>query len=495
MTLYAVTMAPGLLWGDSGEAQLRVLTQSIRGERSLARAHSAYYAIAIALHRAFSMEAARAANLAAAIAGAVTVANVGALVACIASRRTSIIAATCMLMFSHTLWQMSTGAEVVTFYAMFMTGELLAMWIFVSTRRHVWFAAAMLLNGLAFSTHNFALLFLPAYALIAWHALRDRWMPAKWILLSVVAWCIGAGGVFALCVAELSGGASTGQVAASLLFGRFEDQVLNASLSMNMLGRVAGMVVYNFPSPLILLCVAGWWWGRRETPFLFWLFATCAAALVTCFAVRYNVPDQYTFMVPSYVFMTIFSAVGIEWWLCNRPSDFAKIGLIAMAMIAPVVYAATPSLVRRFAPRVIPKSVARVPFREPYDWLLQPWRCGYDGARRYAESVWEALPPDAFLLVFDTMRPPLDYYQGCYGKRLDVCLSYSPYRWSDGKDCSHTRENTDSMVTEGRLFTASADRKYISPWLLDGRFDFVPTGLVFKVVYHRAGGDPVDPSQ
>jgi hypothetical protein len=48
LALYLATLAPGVLWQDSGMAQVRVLHRDLVGENGLALAHPLYYVFAIA---------------------------------------------------------------------------------------------------------------------------------------------------------------------------------------------------------------------------------------------------------------------------------------------------------------------------------------------------------------------------------------------------------------------------------------------------------------
>jgi len=481
--LYGLTMAPDILWGDSGEAQLRVLTDSIRGNRSLARSHCTYYAMAVAIRTVFNMEAARAANLTAALAGAVTIANFAALLARILTTRAAVIAGTVALMCSHTLWQMSTGAEVVTFYTMFLTAELLAMLCFCQSGRGMWIAIAALMNGLALSTHNFAMLLWPAYGVAIALILRKRALSMHWLWIAIVAWGVGASPLIVLSAAEYGQVGSAGEVLQSLLFGRFQSEVLGVSASVRSIAQLAAMAVYNVPTPVLLAAPIGLVASRASLPRPYWYFVTCSGVILLVFAARYNVADQYTFMVPFYIVMALFIALGIDRVLRARPSRLIAVTAVVLAALSPIVYAATPALVRRFVPSVLPASAGRVPYRDPYDWFFQPWRRGYDGANRFAVETLNVLPPNAFLFVLDTMRPPLDYVQGRDARRPDVYLSYSPFDWPGRERREITRENTKAMVNAQVLHVGAPVKGYVPDWLLSREYRFIQVGPVFRVAH------------
>ena len=143
-----LTMAPGVLWGDSGDAQVRVLAGEWTDARELARTHITYYAAAIGLHRFGGLDAALAANLVSALAGAITVANTCWLLSLFVRRRLAVVCGGALLLVSHTLWQLSTGAEVVTFSTMCLSFEMVMVTRFAQTSRARWLALAALANGI-----------------------------------------------------------------------------------------------------------------------------------------------------------------------------------------------------------------------------------------------------------------------------------------------------------------------------------------------------------
>ena len=173
-------MAPGVLWGDSGDAQVRVLAGEWTDARELARTHITYYAAAIGLHRLAGLEAALAANLVSACAGAVTVANVAWLVGQVTGRRFPAGVVALLLACSHTLWQFSTMAEVLTLTTALLSAELCLLCRFAQDRRARWLYGLAFASGLGLANHNFALLSLVVYLAVAvwrWSALPR---PAPW---------------------------------------------------------------------------------------------------------------------------------------------------------------------------------------------------------------------------------------------------------------------------------------------------------------------------
>ena len=480
--VYLPTMAPGVLWGDSGDAQLRVLTGAWCDSGEIARSHVTYYAVAIAVHKAFCLDAAIAANLVAALAGVITVANAAWLMSLVVRRRLALVCGTALLLFSHTLWQLSTGAEVVTFSTMLLSLELVMVLRFLQTHRLRWLALAALVNGLGWSTHNFAMLMWPAYLMtVLW---RPELIPrprARSLAITACAWLAGCVPLVVLIVLEYQRLGDVGLTMKSLFVGSYARRVFNVHLTVGLLLRLVGFAVLCFPTPLVLLAPWGWIRLRASAPPGAWLFLTVAAASYTAFAARYTVPDQYTFMVHSYVFLVFFVAVGAEHWLCHHPLRAMQVALVALSLTGPLAYAVGPPLARRYAGGAVPFPKREIPYREPYNWFLRPWRVGYRGAETYAREVLEALPEGAVLLADSTIRRPLDYLQGRDGFRLDVRLPNTPFPRPWQQQMEVGPENAGHFIEQGLLFCTTNVPGYYPLWLANDRYRLKPQGHVYRV--------------
>jgi len=492
--LYLTTMAPGVLWGDSGDTQYRVLTERLWGINQIARAHATYFAVAVAGCRAFGLEPAFAGNLVAALAGAVTVANFACLVALFVRRRSALISGTCLLMLSHTLWQLSTGAEVVTFSTMCLSFELLALRLFVRTGRLPWLALTALGNSLGWSTHNMALLTWPAYGVCAFRGWRRIPRPrGRSLGVAAAAWAVGFVPLAVMIGREYGQVGDAGTVLRSLLVGFYGDQVFNVAVGPASFARLAAFAGLNFPTPLILLAVWGWWslrsGGGRGT----WWFLTVSTAVFVAFGGRYNVPDQYTFMVHAYVFLVLFAAIGIDHWLDRHPSRAMHAATVALALAGPVVYALAPPLISRYAPDALPRPGREIPYRPSISWFLTPWRTAYDGAERYAREVLDALPPDAVLLIDSTARQPLDYLQLHERLRPDVSIPRGIQRHKADRPPEITPQEAAALIARGRLFCATTVPAYLPPWLAEGGFRFEQVGHVYRVLFPDDGSTPPQP--
>jgi len=483
MIVYGATVLPGVSWGDSGEAQLHTMTSGWLVADQICRSHVTYFAVCRAIDRLLPIGPALAANIVAVIFGAITIANGAYLIATFCRTQAAIVAGTLLLLLSHTLWQMSTAAEVVTLSTALITAELIFCVRFVETRRPALLAVAFLCNGLGISTHNMAMLMWPAYGLVFvaywkdWRRLEVRTLP-----LALVGLIVGLTPVLALCADHWLTHGSIGATLKSALIGNYRSQVFNVTGLAELGLKSAGYVVMNFPTPVLVLVVSGFlvWYRRTTKPLR--LLITTAAVIFVLFAVRYNVPDQFTFFVHTHVFVAIFCAVGVDRLLAERGRT-AAIAAIALSAVSPLVYLTAPTLLRNYAPELVPFPPRALPYRDPHDWFLKPWRTGYDGARRYARETLDSLPEGALLSADSTAYPPIVYLQTVESLRRDVRL--------DGRTDWQTWREPPAEVdaarqrhlATGTLFTSSDLPQYLPRWLRNSGLRFEPAGHVFRVIH------------
>src|SRR5262249_23680990 len=140
--------------------------------------------------------------------------------------------------------------------------------------------------------------------------------------------------------------------------------------------------------------------------------------------------------------------------------------------IAPaVLYAIAAPTMRRANLRFVSRTV---PYRDPYDFFIKPWKCGDTGQRRYVNEVYAQLPPGSVLFTSYTMQFMLEYGQLVDRLRPDVTLisdvgdlaneleaeSSGPARWkrpvyasdADAKDFPVVLREECSPEQEGLLW-------------------------------------------
>ncbi len=479
--LYRLSMAPGLLWGDSGEAQLHILTGGWLFNDQIVRSHVLYYAIARTLRWILSAEPAVAANLTSVIAGAVTMGNVAWLLRKLCTSRVAAACGIILLAVSHTFWQLSTSAEVVTLSTALLTAEWIGVVQWLEKRQSRWLVLSAVANGLGLSNHNFAMLMWPVYGLVFLLRRREA-KTVSWreVALVASAWLLGAAPILVLSIGFWREHGSLAETAQSLLVGRYGRHIGNLSVLLHLLGRAACYTFLNFPTPLLLLAALGllsyWRTGDRTLR----IVLVGAAAMYAAFGASYGVADQHAFLVPAFVLAAVFVALGLNDFCNRRGSRGFAVAAILLALLGPLAYALAPRILTgsSLASSWLPPRI--IPYRDPCIWFLRPWRNGYDGAERFAREVLEGLPPDAWLVADSTVCPPINYLQARRSLRRDVRLISSIARqpWLQPTDEVRGRE---AMMNAGRLFATSDARPYLPDWLRDGSFRFDPAGYVWLI--------------
>lgn len=270
--LYALTAQRGWGWGDSAEFQDWVLNQNavICGPH-FSNAHPLYVCFCrLVAGSPFAV------TLVSSFFGAL---SVGGLFLCTRRFGLSVVFG-----LSHMLWWNSCLAEVQTMNLAFTAFEAFLLLRFLDCGEWKWFAGLVLLNGIHLSAHNLALLAVPVYA--AAFLVRARGRRLAWALLFAALWACGACGwiwaAWTRGLADVLVGAYGGRV-----FG-----LLPANWALTAFNFALASLSFFAPSAI-------WWWTRcrPKNVFVWALFA-----VNSLFWMKYFVPDQATFLLPTLFF-------------------------------------------------------------------------------------------------------------------------------------------------------------------------------------------------
>ena len=300
LALFALTAQRGLGWGDSGEFQHRILDLAdgmTKGCDSLATAHPLYVLLGKCV-----ASSPFAVNLISAFFGALAV---GGFFLC-----TRNLALSAVFGLSHALWWLSCVAEVYTMSLAFTAFETFFLLRLARKGGAADAAALMLLNGLHLSVHNFALLPLPVYIVVAFSRRRA--------VVAAVAWLAGA--AFHLSLAAKAG-------LSGALFGSYGGTVFSLWPSnWTLTAFNYALAALSFAAPAFLLK-----WRIRDGGG----FGGVSRAVLALFAIhavfwaRYFVKDQFTFALP-----TLFFAYMLLANVKVRPTR--AVALAAMQVVLPL---------------------------------------------------------------------------------------------------------------------------------------------------------------
>jgi hypothetical protein len=489
MTLYTTTMAPGIVWHDAGDYQVRVARLTLRQPGDAVRVHPFYIVLGHGLGRLGIWDFAKAASVASALGTALAVANLWLLVWLLVRNAgaASVGALACML--AHTIWQQGVQPQTYGWSLAATSAVLVLAVVHLRTGRPGWLLLAFLAGGVGLSIHlmsQLVLVVLGAWAL--WEVLRRR-LPVWTVPAGLAAWVIG--GALFWHAAGLEYAATQDVVATlkSALVGRWAGAVFNVQGLGSLAWRSALMFVLNFPTPVVLLAFYGLWSSRRlwpRIPTAILLVATLV--LYVLFAVRYRVPNQNFFFTPVYLLTAVYVGVGVgaSRWTQRRPALVALLALLA-AVVPTYVLMMRVARAREFPLRA-GRPMHEVPYRDAYRYYLLPWQHTQTGPRRFVDEVFAQLPERAALFADSTTAPPLVYVQEAEGRRPDLFLAtvgtLPAYLSADeaARYWGADRSLLDDLAAEGRrVFVVSDQAGYMPKWM-EEHTRREPFGPVFEVL-------------
>jgi hypothetical protein len=481
--LYVGSMAPGVLWQDSGLSQIRVLDRDLYGDLGLALAHPLYYVLALGFQYLPFGESAFKTNMVSVFFGAVTVANVFLLLRWETSAFAAVLGAF-TLAVAHTFWQHCALAEVYTVSTALLTAELICLSRFNSDPRRRWLVLLFFSNGLGVSNHLVALLSMACYAtLVGYLAIRRR-LSLLDLLCAAAAWTLGAGLYLGMIAARVWAGEPLGETLSSALFGHaFADNVLTLLPPAGVIAAGLAYVALNFPTPTIVLLLPGLAvvFGRRRRRINRILAVLLVVHLL--WAIRYDVPDQYTFFIPTIVILSIVIGLGAERFLSTHHPRWRTI-LLVCALLPPAIYVPLPVILPHLNVDLEDLGVQReVPYRDDAVYFLHPWKTGYRNAERFARHLADMLPPGSVLVADTTTVRPLHYMLRLGRWRTDVRLLTTGELNAPGVE-----ESLRGKLAAGLVYVVTPS--YAPAWLREG-YQFERVEIVYRVLAPGSGaGSP-----
>jgi hypothetical protein len=489
MTLYAATMAPGIVWHDAGDYQVRVARLTLRQPGDAVRVHPFYIVLGHGLGRLGIWDFAKAASVASALGTALAVANVWLLVRLLVRNAGAAAVGALACMLAHTIWQQGVQPQTYGWSLAATSAVLVLTVVHLRTGRPSWLLLAFLAGGVGLSIHLMSQLVLVVLgAWVLWEVLRRR-LPVWTAPAGLAAWVLG--GVLFWLAAYLEYAATQDVVATlkSALVGRWAGAVFNVQGLGSLAWRSALMFVMNFPTPVVLLACYGLWRSRRlwpRTPTAMLLLATLV--LYVLFAVRYRVPNQNFFFTPVYLLTAVYVGVGVgaARWARRRPAIIALLALL-VAVVPTYVLMMRVARAREFPLRA-GRPMHEVPYRDAYRYYLLPWQHTQTGPRRFVDEVFAQLPERAALFADSTTAPPLVYVQEVEGRRPDLLLATVgtlPAYLSAGEAAHYwgaDRSLLDDLAAEGRrVFVVSDQPGYMPKWM-EEHTRREPFGAVYEVL-------------
>lgn len=371
LALYARTLAPGVLPGDSGEFQVLAYQVGI--------AHNTGYPVYMLMAKLFITlvplgSVAYRVNLFSAFMGALTVTAVYLSAKLLSKSAWAALVAALALAVSYTLWSQSVIAEVYAPGAAFVAAVWLLVLVWYKTgNKRALFAAGMC-GGLGVGVHgslSVIALAVGLFLLLNWKRWKELWRPALLgALLGAILYLVAffvvdvhappanifdagygpARSAWGLSEADIQSpvqrvwfNLSAGQWSGNMFSNPERDTPQNAEKYIDGLERefspwVLGLALIG----LLLLFIRDWRVGV--------LFLT-AFVLYCVFYFNYRVGDQYVFFIPTYMWLAMLAAValgGLAWALGHIPSRPVQVSLNTAAMLAILYIGVQPVLATRW---------------------------------------------------------------------------------------------------------------------------------------------------
>jgi hypothetical protein len=419
-------------------------------------------------------------NMVSAVFGAVAVANLFLLLRLWLDKIWPALVGAVTLAISWTFWQNAVIAEAYTLYATQLFTELLVLFLYVRKKNVKYLYLLGLLNGLSIANHLWGIFPLACYGIYLLLLIYRKDIRLKVLLLFVVLWIVGASPYLYLIIKDCIQSGDLAGTIQSALFGQgWQSRVLNASVSLKIVLENIIFILLNFPTPNIILIFAGvcvLWSKAPSRGFANIIFVLLLLYFI--FAFRYTVADRHAFFLPFYCIAALLIGLGTDWFLIkfkNKPK-FAMV-LLFFCLLPVGSYFFTPEIARKHYPSLSERR--QRPYRDEYTYWLQPWKNGYDGAKRFAVEALEGVPEGTVIYAYTTDVHTMLYVQEVEGIRQDVKI-ISDHDSSRGAPALD--ENTFvKLLSEGPLYVTSDKRGYF-PHFLNNGYEFIKQGLLYRVV-------------
>ncbi|MFZ4395418.1 MAG: hypothetical protein ACOYOU_07310 [Kiritimatiellia bacterium] len=482
LALYALTAQRGVSWQDSGEFQRRARVGDLAGVEGVARAHPLYVACLHALTRTFPPSADLwAINAFSGLGMAVAAAVCVWLVWRMTGHTLASVGAGLLLGLSHMAWWMATAAEVYTWSLALLLMETAALYALIARPqpRTLWWLA--LISGIGLSVHNFALLSLPVWAMAAGWLMWRRALPVWAVGPAVVAWLAGASAFLALVAGSAFGSGRLAEALRDALFGGYQVQVLGLAPTLSWTLLIANLALFalSLASPLWVAAADGWRGIRHLEPRVFSVCLVALSGIHVLFFVRYFVPDQATFCLPTLGVASLWVGVGLavrferSGWPARTQVALVVAGL-ACLLAVPVGLA---TLARMYAWE--PPRARVIPFRDEARYWLLPWKQAEHSADDFARAVHAQCGRNDVIYADSTAAGPLTVALLTKNEWQENPLVVTYYdRWTGDHEAWQAFLR---RVAARPFYVVSPVPGYVPDSLLNGDFAFVKTGVLYRV--------------
>ncbi len=478
--LYVFTCAPGVVWQDSGVIQYRLWHNDVEGKLGLALSHPLYYILAIAAKNIPFGEFAYRINVLTAVISALAVANLFLLLRLWLGETFAAWLGAATLALSHTFWRHATIPETYGLVVALLLFELIMLLQYAKSSRVGYLYLLALINGLAIANHMLAAIAFACYLVLAVILTVRMKIKGRDLAVMALLWIIGALPYEYLIVKNIfQSGDFWGTLASAAFGARWQADVLNTSLTADIIKENLMYLILNFPTPNLLLLFVGVFGLYKVSPKR-WFANVILVLLILyfAFAFRYTIPDRYAFFIPFYCIVSILIGVGTYGYLRKSKGMIAYVFAIFCLVTVPF-YVIAPKIAEGLEIKI--GSGRKIDYRDDDTYFLRPWRFGDNGAERFAAEALFSVKPPAIICADATTAPPLLYAQEVQKKRQGDDIKIISGIGSSENSPEFSEQTIEKLFSERAIYVVSPAKGYCPDFLLRS-YEFEPAGILWRAV-------------
>jgi hypothetical protein len=387
---------------------------------------------------------------------------------------------TITLALSHTFWRHATIPETYNLAVAVLLGELIMLLQYAKTSRVVFLYFLALLNGLAIANHMLASIAFICYLVLVVIFLIKKQIKLRDLVIMALLWIVGALPYEYLIIKNiLQSGDFWGTLASAAFGARWRGDVLNVTLTIQIIKENLMYLVLNFPTPNLLLFIVGVWSLYALSPKRWFAHVLAALSIMYfVFAFRYTVPDRYAFFTPFYCFVSLLIGIGACKYLSESSSRIAFVFVVCSLVTVPV-YILAPKIAEKLEIKIGSGRV--ITYRDNDTYFLWPWKMGYKGAERFAVEALFSVRPPAIIYADATTAPPLLYAQEVMKMRQGIGIKIISSIGSSESSPEFNELTIEKLLSERDVYVVSPAKGYCPDFLLR-RYDFEPAGVLWHVI-------------
>jgi len=490
LSIYTVTLAPGLLWGGGDFAVFQTRAYLLEIEADVLG-----HPLWVILTHPFTWlpigDVAWRVNFASAVYASLALAVVFRIAWELTHSATASLLGTGALLVSHTFWTYGVMPKVYSLNALLLVACIYLIIRWGRDRRAGYlytFACLFALSQLNHLVMATALAGFAVYIGLCFCNARDS-LNLKQMSMAVFCFILGLVPYMYLTISTSAVHGTGGTITRffwGIVYIFTQPQAFVLALGIGLL-----LLVYQFPATALVGV-----WGLRELwekersigVLLLLIFLGDVTFLLASIDPRTSGSDYVWTLhwyLPAYVVYALLIAVGFNQaqtrWIQNNRTRQAATLLLTIALPI-LIYATAPVIVRTLASNV--PGFRTLPGRDNFTYVLSPWKLNETGARPMGESILTALPPDSVLFADYSLWAVVRYLHEVEGLRPDVKIIELP-TVASGQQLpticaySQTRE----------VFLADNYTRYYDLPAIQEYYHIVPAGAVYHLIPKNLSSD------